>query len=148
MRLTNREIRRKFNGLSILALRTLPSREAEQKFAVLLRRYFEKPNEIVEELMKKIRSDFPVPEDYDGDSTPVRIREQREAEYDKVLKQEQDIRDIPDNLLLKRDDLPKISKHLEQNQQGVSDAIASLGEELYPSLFDIDEEEEEVEAGA
>lgn len=142
MILTNREIRRKFNALGILAMRTLPTREAEQKFAVLMRRYFEEPNKIIEEGIKKAYAKFPIPDDYDEKDLPARLREQRNLEVDEVLKLTQEIRDIPDHLLIQRADLPKVSKHLENNQEAVADAIASLGVELYPSLFEIDEEKD------
>jgi 5'-deoxynucleotidase YfbR-like HD superfamily hydrolase len=52
---------------------------------------------------------------------------------------EMEIRDIPDHLKIKASDLPKMSKHLEENQQGVANIIASLGPELYD---DFDEAEE------
>lgn len=149
MKLTNREVRRRYSALQALSNRILPSRESELRVATLIRSYFAEPFQTSEDLNQKIiLKDFPAPED--SETIPPGILEARTKAVNELMDLEVDVKDVPDHLLIKETDLPKAIKGKDENQKGVADIMASLGTIYKPfkeraENGDVDEEPEEEE---
>lgn len=122
-------------AVSAMAGRILPSRDTEKKVFTVLRKHLNAPFEITEDLMRKVRENNPAPEALDASQLPLAIMETRQREIDAILDQEQEIRDVPANLLFEEKDLPRSFKSHEENAAGVADIVSHLG-----FLFPIEDE--------
>jgi hypothetical protein len=125
MKIKNRDIRRIHAALTSLSARTLPAITSDLKVARLLRSYFNEPYQITEDIREKIIKDNPSPEEKDPSQAVI---EARTLAFSASLLQEQDIKDIPEKLLLTEEDMPKATKvRGEENRDGLGDIIQGLG---------------------
>ena len=130
---TNREVLRIHAALTALSQRRLADAKSRKKVVTLLRRYFEIPQRIVEDLRKQIIEENPSPESWESESLPVSVAEKRMVEIEDMLAQTQTLDAIPDSLLLTEADMPKpIKGELgDQNEFALADIQHKLGF-LYP----------------
>ena len=138
MQITNREIARIHAALTALSGRRLSGPENRKKVVTLLRRYFEVPHQIIEDLRTAIIKDHPAPESWESESLPIGVAEARMGAINDLMNDTQEIGPIPPHLFIKETDLPKpIKGELgDQNEAGVADIQHKLG-----FLFPLDDEE-------
>lgn len=137
-RIENREIARIYAGLRELSGRRLDGPNPVKKVRALLAR-FRGPAQFIEDEKEKIIREHPAPEGWDGEKLPIAINEERAALINDLMRETQDIREIPKAWYLCGADMPKpIKGELgDQNQFGVADIQHNLG-----FLFDCGDEEE------
>lgn len=110
----NKAILMAYGGLTALTARTLPTINSDLKVSGLLRTRFLTAHGVIDDARKKMQ-DLPEAE--------------REAQWAALLKDTQEIADVPDSLILTEKDLPQTlkSKDGEENRKGVADIILALG---------------------
>lgn len=109
VRLSNTEIERTFSALIGMSQMALPHDKAENKVAVLLRKYFEVPMQILEQRKKSMFLRITPPGAMD---ITVRINEMRQLELSDIMTDTQDIPAIPDRLKIVMDDFPTKGERL------------------------------------
>ncbi len=145
MKVSNWKIRDIHSALVALGDRRLPSLETAKKVVTLRRRYFDKPKKIYDDLQAAVIKQNPPPPGWEDRDLPVILLEAREFAFRELLDDEQEIRDIPESLILDDDDLPKRLKGEQDDANQVS--IATVIRNLH-FLFqsNIDEDAEDAKA--
>ena len=123
MTLTNKTILMQHAALLALSVRTLPTLASDLKVVALLRRYYQTPSAAIEGARDALRKRLP--DGWLSDALPPDLA----AEWAAFLAQTQDIPEIPDNLRLTVEDLPKAIKTGlgDASRQGVADLVIALG---------------------
>lgn len=133
-KITRREAREIFNALRTLGARTLPSLKSDLKIAALQRTRFRPIVVDMEDAQNKLVREIPLPEDVEAQNIPPSISEARGNRFNvEVLETEVEIKDVPESLVIKEEDLPKALKtgNAEENRQGVANILGILPEWLY-----------------
>lgn len=146
MKVTNRVIRDIHSALTALGDRRLPSLDTAKKVSTLRRRFFDAPKQVYDDCQAQVIKDNPPPPGWEDRDLPITVLEAREFGFRDLLADEQEIKEIPSNLVLDDDDLPKRLKGEQDdaNQVAVSTIIRNL-HFLYQGNLDEDAEAAEAE---
>src|ERR1043166_188544 len=128
MRVSNWKIRDIHSALVALGDRRLPSLETAKQVVTLRRRYFDKPKKMYDDLQAQVIKQNPPPPGWEDRDLPITVLEAREFGFRALLEDEQEIREIPDSLILDDDDLPKRLKGEQDdaNQVSIATVIRNL----------------------
>lgn len=125
------------NTLDLLGSRRLAERENENRVDALARRFMDARKEI-ERRHAKIISSNPTPAGWEDTDLPIAVMEARQFEYNELMEETQELRNIPENLYLTEKDLPKLMKGEagDQNRVGLS-RIQTYLHFLWKGTFDL-----------
>ncbi len=142
--LENEIIRDVHAALNALSQKRLAERENEDRVTALIRR-FSKAKKQIDKDHAAIIKRYPAPDGWDERDLPVAVLEARQAEYNDLMEQTQELRDIPANLYITEKDLPKLMKGEagDSNRQAVAWITTNL-HFLFKTQF---EDEEPVKDG-
>lgn len=120
---TNRAILTQYSGLTLLSGRTLPTLPSDLKVVALVKRYYKTPVDVIEGVREALKKRLP--DGWTANEFPPDLT----REWQTFLDGTQEMPEIPDNLKLTKDDMPKALKTGlgEANRQGVADLILALG---------------------
>jgi hypothetical protein len=105
-RVFNYEVERIFIALTTLSQRKLPSPRAEDKIAILLRRYFDVPYQVFEQRKKMALTRHALSPDSDQQTVPASVAELRQVALHSLFHETQDIPEIPAKYFLTANDMP------------------------------------------
>lgn len=125
VRISNTEIERTFGALTAMSQMALPHDKAENKVAILLRKYFELPMQILEQRKKSMFLRVTPPGAMD---ITMRINEMRQLEMADIMNDTQDIPAIPDRLKIVASDFPT---------KGERTALSKIKFDLAGYVFDL-----------
>lgn len=139
MRVKNYVIRDIDQMLSLLSQKRLTERDNEKRVATLCRR-FAKAKKHIDEQHAEIIQRYPAPSGWEDRDLPIAVIEVRQHEYNTLMEEEQELRDIPAALYLTENDLPKIMKGElgDENRIATSMIMAKLH-----FLYDVKDDDEE-----